>query len=615
MTAPRRSRRGNRGRTARIRAHRPRAHRAWGSRGRGEWRRAAALAATLLAPIGVLAGCDRVGSPQPAAVRGLDLASTEPRATSAATGGTLRLVTGTVDSLDPARSYAPGVWNVMRLYTRQLVTFATKPGDAGTRVVPDLATSLGQTTDGGRTWVYRLRPGLRWDDGRPVTARDVKYGIERMFASDLLAGGPTWVVSLLDDRAAPYDGPYRDRTPGRLGLRSVSTPDDRTVVFRLVRPFADWDKVLALPGSTPVPADRDGGARYGAHPASLGPYQVAGPNSRGVLTFTRNRFWSRAVDPVRAALPDRIELATDVLPAERDRRVLTGQADADLSGSGLQPEGAATVLADPALAARADDPTTGTLRLLAMPGAVQPFENVHCRKAVQYAVDKAAMKEAVGGASAAALATTLWPRALPGYPAVAPYPGGEGNRGDEAAARAELTRCGRPDGFAVNLAVVADGRGPACAAATVRALARVGIRVTVATYPRSQFRSVVAGAPAVVRRDRLGLILADWSADFPSPYAFLVPLADSRSIRPSGNPNLAELGNAGLEQAVDEATATLDPVQATRAWRDVETLVMQAAAYAPLIEDRALLLAGARLRNVYVHPVYHGYDVVSLGVS
>jgi peptide/nickel transport system substrate-binding protein len=571
----------------------------------------------VLAVVGLLAGCDRGRQAQPVAVsvRGLDVGSAQPRAASTAAGGTLRLVTGAVDSLDPVRSYAPGVWNVMRLYTRQLVTYATKPGDAGAGVVPDLATSLGRTSDGGRTWVYRLRPGLRWDDGRPVTARDVKYGIERAFASDVLAGGPTWLVGLLDDTAAPYDGPYRDSTPGRLGLRSVTTPNDQTVVFRLVRPFADFDKVLALPGSTPVPAGRDTGAGYGARPASLGPYQLTGPDARGVLVFTRNRFWSRALDPVRPALPDRVELATDLVPAERDRRVLTGQADADVSGSGLQPAGAATVLADPALTARADDPTTGTLRMVAMPAAVAPFGNVHCRKAVQYAVDKAAVKDGVGGASAAALATTLWPRALPGYPAVAPYPGGDGNRGDQAAARAELARCGRPDGFAANLAVLADGRGPACADATARALARVGIRVTVRKYPRSQFRSVVAGAPAVVRRDQLGLILADWSADFPSPYAFLVPLADSRSTRPSGNPNLAELGNAALEQSVDEATATLDPVQATAAWRDVETLVMQAASYVPLIEDRALLLASARLRNVYVQPVYHGYDVVSLGVS
>ena len=115
--------------------------------------------------------------------------------------------TGAVDSLDPQRSYSPGVWNVMRLYTRQLVAFAPRPGPAGARVVPDLATAPGRTTDGGRTWTYTLRPGLRWQDGHTLTSADVKYGIERLFASDLITGGPNWVVQLLDDKTTPYDGP------------------------------------------------------------------------------------------------------------------------------------------------------------------------------------------------------------------------------------------------------------------------------------------------------------------------------------------------------------------------------------------------------------------------
>jgi peptide/nickel transport system substrate-binding protein len=519
-----------------------------------------------------------------------------------------------VDSLDPARSYSPSTWNVMRLYTRQLVTFAPAPGDAGARLVPDLATGLGRTGDGGRTWTYTLRPGLRWDDGKPVTSQDVKYGIERLFASDLLPGGPTWAVGLLDDPAAPYDGPYRDRTRGRLGLRSIGTPNPRTITFRLVRPFAGWDWVLALPAGSPVPAARDTGASYGAHPASLGPYRLVPADSHGVIAFVRNRYWNRTVDPVRRALPDRIELATGVLPEERDRRVLAGEADADVSGSGLQPAGAARAMADPATASQLDAPTTGTVRFVAMPASVPPFDDVHCRRAVQYALDKAAVKEALGGEYAAALATTLWPRALPGYPAAAPYPSGPGNHGDLATAHLELARCGQGPGFSTVLASVDDGRGMVVARETARALGRVGIRVTLRSYPRGEFLSGVVGSPAVVKRDRIGLIVADWSADFPSPYAFLVPLLDGRSIRDRGNPNLGGVAGHDIEQAVDEAAATADPIQATAAWRQVEMLGMRAAGYAPLVEDRALLLGSARLRNAYVHPAYHGYDVVALGV-
>ena len=201
------------------------------------------------------------------------------------------------------------------------------------------------------------------------------------------------------------------------------------------------------------------------------------------------------------------------------------------------------MLADPALAGRVDDPGTGTVRFVAMPARVAPFADVHCRRAVQYAVDKAAVKDALGGTYAASLATTLWPRGLPGYPATAPYPAGEGNRGDLAAARTELARCSRPAGFATTLGTVNDGRGKVAADAVARALARVGIQVTVKEYPRGvvpvRGGRLAGGASAT---DGLGLVVAEWAADFPSPYAFLVPLADGRSIRPAANPNVAELG-------------------------------------------------------------------------
>lgn len=568
------------------------------------------LAALVLAVGLAGAGC-QADEPDvdPAAVKGLDTGSTGIRQPSGRAGGTLRLVTGSVDSLDPARSYSPGVWNVMRLYTRQLVAYAPRPGTDGARTVPDLATTPGRTTDGGRTWTYTLRPGLTWEDGSPLTSADVKYGIERLFASDVVTGGPNWAVQLLDDRSAPYDGPYTDSK----GLRSITTPDARTVVFKLRQPFADWDEVMALPAASPVRPQADTAATYGRKPLSSGPYVLAKVAANGVVTFTRNKRWTRALDPVRTALPDRVTLQTNVLPVERDRKVLAGEADADVSGSGLQAEAAARALTEPALAARVDDPSTGTLRFVAMPPAVAPFGDVHCRRAVQYALDKAAVKEALGGGYAASLATTLWPRVLPGYPATAPYPTGEGNSGDLVKARAELAACGKPAGFPTTLGTVNDGRGLVAADVVVRSLARVGITVTRKDYPRGMFLASVAGSPAAVRAEGLGLVVAEWAADFPSPYAFLVPLVDGRRVSTSANPNIAEL--SGDEEAIDDATATVDPVQATAAWRAVAATAMRSAVYAPLVEDRAVLIGSTRLRNAYVQPAYRGYDLASLGVE
>jgi peptide/nickel transport system substrate-binding protein len=566
----------------------------------------------VLAGVLALAGCEPGGqdpTADPAAVRGLDDGSDGVRAPSDTPGGTLTLVTGAVDSLDPQRSYSPGVWNVMRLYTRQLVAFTPRPGTDGTRVVPDLATSLGRSADGGRTWTYTLRPGLTWQDGTPLTSADVKYGIERLFASDVVTGGPDWLVPLLDDRTTPYDGPYRDKR----GLRSIATPDARTIRFSLTRPFADFDEVLALPAASPVKAKADTGAKYGAKPLSSGPYQIASVGTDGTVLFERNRHWSRATDPVRTALPDAVKLETNVVPAERDRRLLAGEADADVSGSGLQPEAAAKALSDPALTARVDDPTTGTVRFVAMPSAVGALGDVHCRRAVQYALDKAAIKDALGGSYAAALSTTLWPRVLPGYPATAPYPTGEGNSGDLVAARRELASCGKPGGFATTLGTVNDGRGKVVADVVVRSLARVGITATKREFPLGTFLTQIAGSPATVRADGLGLIVAEWAADFPSPYAFLDPLVDGRSVKTSANPNVAEL--SGDEEAIDAATATLDPVAATAAWRQVAATAMQQASYAPVVEDRAVLIGSSRLRNAYVQATYRGYDLAALGVE
>src|SRR5262249_1329623 len=185
-----------------------------------------------------------------------------------------------------------------------------------------------------------------------------------------------------------------------------------------------------------------------------------------------------------------------------------------------QPVVAARTLADPTLAGRVDNPTNGGLRLVALPLTVPPMDNVHCRRAVQYAADKAAVKQAVGGDFAAALATTLWPRDLPGYPASARYPAGPDNHGDLDRARVELRQCGHPGGFRIRLATVDPGRGLVVAQALRAALARVGITAELRPFPERVYLSAGAGAPKVVRDGGLGLAVVTWVADFPSPAAF-----------------------------------------------------------------------------------------------
>ena len=531
------------------------------------------------------------------------------RASSDEAGGTLRVVAPDIDSLDPQRSYLPGVWNLMRLYTRTLVTYSSEPGSTG-ELVPDLATDLGTSSEDGRVWTFTLREGVRFENGRPITSRDVKYGIERSFASDVVVGGPTYVVDLLDDPANPYAGPYQDEAADKLGLGAIATPDDRTIVFTLRAPSPDFRFVMALPSSSPVPVEADTGGQYGNDPMSSGPYAISSVDRATGIVLERNPEWDPATDDVRTALPDRVVVRTGMGGVTRDQAILAGSADVDLSGTGVQTATTARLASEDAedLRDRVDEVTSGAVRLLALPTNVAPMDNADCRAAVAAAIDRRALQELLGGAGNAVRTARLWPRALPGGPE------DTDPEADPAAARAFLEACGRPEGFSTVLAVPDAPSSVALAEGVAEQLAGVGIQVEVRPLDATTFYATDVGNPDNVATSGFGLVLATWTADFPTPSSFLVPLVDGRSIRSVGNTNYARVDVPAINQLIDAARAAADPAAAEAAWREVATAAGGTSAYVPLAETRVQLLAGQRLRNGLVMQPYSGYDLATAGI-
>ncbi|HEX8096165.1 ABC transporter substrate-binding protein, partial [Jatrophihabitans sp.] len=101
------------------------------------------------------------------------------------TGGSLNLLaTGDCDSWDPANTYYGWCWNMQRLFTRTLVGYSSKPGANNVAIEPDLATGLGEHNADFTEWTYKLKPNIKWEDGSTVTSKQVKYGVERVFATD-----------------------------------------------------------------------------------------------------------------------------------------------------------------------------------------------------------------------------------------------------------------------------------------------------------------------------------------------------------------------------------------------------------------------------------------------
>ncbi|TFV88974.1 ABC transporter substrate-binding protein [Blastococcus sp. CT_GayMR20] len=526
------------------------------------------------------------------------------RAPSSESGGTLRVVSADIDSLDPQRSYLPGVWNLMRLYTRTLVTYSTEPGKTD-QLVPDLATDLGTPSDDGLSWTFTLREGVRFENGRPITAQDVKYGIQRSFASDVVVGGPTYVVDLLDDPANPYPGPYSTEEDDP-DLTAIETPDERTIVFRLRAPQSDLRYVLALPSSSPVPPEADTRGDYGADPVASGPYAITSVDPVTGILLDRNPEWDPATDDVRTALPDQVVVRTGLSGVERDQALLAGSADVDMSGTGVQAPTTARLAVDEdhPVRDRVDDVTTGALRLLALPTVVAPMDNADCRAAVAAAIDRRAVQEVLGGPEDVVRRSQLWPRGLDGGPdETDPEP-------DRDGARASLEACGQPDGFSTVLAVADTPSSVQVADEIAAQLGEIGVEVEVRPLGATTFYATDVGNPDNVAANGYGMVLATWTADFPTPGSFLAPLVDSRSVRQVGNTNYARLADPAVDALVDQARASGD----VGVWREIATTVGASSVYVPLAENRAQLVAGQRLHNGVVMQPFSGYDLATAGV-
>jgi len=517
-----------------------------------------------------------------------------------------------VDSLDPARTYYVWVWLLQRMLNRTLMAYPTDANPAGLTPMPDLAEAPGVVSDGGRTWTYRLRGGVRYDDGTPVTAHDVRYAVQRVFAQDVLPGGPTTLVPLFDDPAAPHRGPYRDPH----GLPAVRVPDDRTIVFHLRSPFPDFDHLVTQPATAPVPAVADTGAHYGTDPRCSGPYRIAEHRPGARLRLERNPHWDRRTDPLHPALPDRVDVTIGMGVEDLDDRLLEGEFDVNLEGRGIQHAAQRRIMADPVLRSYADNPETSFLQYVSLQPQVPPFGDLHARRAVHLAADRILLQEARGGpVTGGDIATSLLPPRLPAHRVWARYPSGPDRRGDLDAARAELAAAGLPDGFRATIGTQR-GKFRLVADALAAAVARVGIQLDVAELDIASYFTRGIGSPATIRDRGLGLAVTDWGADFPTEYGFLAPLVDGRQIKPGGgNFNLAELDDPAVNRWIDETLHTADPQRRTALWRQVERRVMNLAVILPLVHDRTLHYRNPWVTNVYVHPAFGLYDVQAMGIE
>jgi peptide/nickel transport system substrate-binding protein len=531
---------------------------------------------------------------------------------STAQGGTLKLLSSTdCDSWDPARTYYGWCWNMQRIFTRSLIGYKTVNGTTPV-LAPDLATTMGTHNADFTKWTYTLKSGLKWSDGKPITTMDVKYGIERLFAQDVINGGPSSYFLATIAHPANYAGPYKDGD-----LSTIQTTSD-TITFNLSTPYSDFNYLMAMSAASPVPYKTEGGtgfvgANYTKHPMSSGPYEIQSYTPNQSITFVRNKYWKQSTDTIRHPLASKIVLTIDSSAADIDSKLKAGTYDARADnsiGTTLQQQ----ILTQPALKKYADNPTTAFTRYFSIAPSVIP--NVYCRQAIFYATNKAALVQAFGGTTAGTAAGSMTPPTISGHSDTANmYPDGTNNTGNIKAAKAALVKCGKPTGFSTKLAYNTPSEtGPKVFSAMQTALARVGIKVTAAPAATASYYSTYIGSPANIKNQGLGIAVAAWGADFPTGYGFWNSIASGSSIIPTGNTNYTSLNDPTVNKILDAAPAG----KATDAdFRTLDDAVMKQAVYLPILFGKSLYYRNPRLTNVTSDNAlaFGLYDFVNVGVG
>jgi YVTN family beta-propeller protein len=515
-------------------------------------------------------------------------------------GGTLvlradRLERGDIiDSIDPAVSLYTYVTPFLRMTGDGLTAFNQVSGLAGTQPVPDLATSLPEPTDSGRMYTFQLRPGIRYSNGRPVQATDFRSTFERFYA----LGSP------VTDYDGIVGGAQCRKHPKRCDLSRGIVADNvaRTVTFHLIRPDPYFVFKLAAPPAYVLPGDTPR-RPAGTHPLpATGPYMIVTYRPRRLLRLVRNPFfheWSQAAQP--DGYPDHIDIRIAGTTDDAIRDVVDGKGDVVWLSEPWTPSQLSRL--EVRYASQIHSDPSWNFQALFLNTRVPPFDRLDARRAVNFAVDRAAATNAWGGPRVAQTTCQILPPNFPGYRPYCPYTAGSAKSGtwtapDLVKARALVARSGTR-GMKVTLWAWSQARGFNKVA--VKVLRSLGYRVALKPVVGDRYWGAVGDS-----RNGAQIGFTGWSAGYPDPAVFLAQLFSCQAFLP-GNPdnlNPSEFCDPGIDRQMRRAQAEQlsDPIASHARWARVDREVTDAAPWVPLMYSKNVNFLSKRVGNYQYNP-------------
>jgi YVTN family beta-propeller protein len=509
-------------------------------------------------------------------------------------GGTLTVVTGLLPQPDPVIAYGVSDLPALSVVYDGLVALRKSGGTQGYTLVPDLATTLPLPTDGGRTYTFTLRPGVRYSNGALVRASDFRRGIQRQLT---IGANPAYYTGITGARRCQVH-------PRGCQLAAGITTNDAagTVTFHLTQADPDFLYKLALLLAVPAPPGTSS-AVIGRAPflPGTGPYMISQYRPGTSFTLVRNphfRQWSYAAQP--AGYPDIIRFDHVADPGRQLSAVLARRADlVDLLANSQPSRGLGlrypTRLHSSLL--------TGTTYVF-LNTRQTPFNNLQARQAINYAIDRAHLMSLFGLAPGeAAVTCQILPADFPGHQPYCPYTVGASNgtwHGPNLAKARRLVKASRTANAPVTVwGYYGDG---GVGAYLVRLLTGLGYRATLHAVSVSDFYTA-AGDPG--REIQIGL--ANFGSDFPSPSTFFLAAlsCQSASQGPATN-NFAQYCNPAVDQLSSQAQAAelTDPAAARAQWARVDQAVTDQAPWTPIFNSSWTVFVSSRVGNCQVSTSY-----------
>ncbi|KES04091.1 ABC transporter [Streptomyces toyocaensis] len=491
--------------------------------------------------------------------------------------------------MDPGQIYVSDAGQFANLVHRGLTNY--QEDDKGNlTVVGDIATDSGKSSDGGKTWTYTLKDGVKDEDGNAITSADVRHTIERQY-SKVIFDGPTYIQSWLsgnDYRKALPDGPYKGK---HLPDSVLETPDDKTVVFHFDKPRPDLPQALAMAGYAIVPEKQDTKEKYDDAPAALGPYKIAEYKAGKSLKLVKNDQWDPKTDSVRHQYVDGYNFTSTIDQPSQTKRLIADQGEAKNAiqfTDSVDPAQLSTVISNA-------DAKKRTIQ------GYQPYvwqltfnldrvKDKKIRDAITYAIPNQSMVQADGGRYGGEVAGGLLAPTLPNFdPEYDPFGKLKKPNGDIEKAKQLLKEAGVKEGTKLTYAYSNTPRGQAQQVIIKDALGKIGLDVQAKEIDRASFYEQVGKLD-----NPYDIYMTGWGQDWSSPSTVITPVYDGELVA-DGASNYSHINDKQVNDLIKKASAQ-EPEEAAKTWEQAHRrIVEEINPAAPVYYSKQIQLFGSNV--------------------